>query len=105
MTKASKIIAYVCIVLALVGAIGFIAKYTSGFTSSFKTFYISIDGKDIMISSEGYFLESNESMKVDIHYTFNDSDAEVSGYTVKIIPNVVDGRDFDFTVGDLVYSF
>ena len=105
MTKASKIITYVLIVLALVGVIGFIAKFTSGFTSDFKTFYVSIDGKDIMTSDKGYGLELDETMKVDINYTFDTSDTEVSGYSVKVIPNAVDGKDFDFVVDDSVYSF
>ena len=105
MTKASIIITYVLIVLALVGVIGFIAKFTSGFTSDFKTFYVSIDGKDIMTSDKGYGLELNETMKVDINYTFENSDTVVSGYSVKVIPNAVDGKDFDFAVDDSVYSF
>ena len=39
MTKATKIISYVLIVLALVGVIGFIAKFTSGFTSGHAKFH------------------------------------------------------------------
>ena len=60
MTKATTIIAYVLIVLALVGVIGFIAKFTSGFTSDFKTFYVTIDGKDVMTEANHYAIGKSE---------------------------------------------
>ena len=105
MKTASKIIVYVLIVLALVGVIGFIAKFTSGFTSEFKTFYVTIGDKDIMSTASDYTISKDESLKVDVKYTFNSSESEVSGYSVKIIPNAIEGKDFDFTVDGEVYSF
>lgn len=105
MNKTAKIIAYVLIVLTLVGVIGVIAKFTNGFTSDFKTFYITIDDKDIMTTANGYVLDKEEPMKVDVKYTFSSSDNEVSGYSVKVIPNNIDGKDFDFTMDGSIYSF
>lgn len=105
MKKASKIIAYVLIVLAIVGVIGVIAKFTNGFTSDFKTFYVTIDGKDIMTTANGYVLDKEEPMKVDVNYTFSSPDAEVSGYSVKVVPNSVKDKDFDFTMDGSIYSF
>lgn len=105
MKKAAKIIAYVLIVLAIVGVIGVIAKFTNGFTSDFKTFYVTIDGKDIMTTANGYVLDKEEPMKVDVNYTFSSPDAEVSGYSVKIVPNSVEDKDFDFTMDGSIYSF
>lgn len=105
MTKATTIIAYVLIVLALVGVIGFIAKFTSGFTSDFKTFYVTIDDKDIMTEANHYAIGKSETMKVDIKYTFNSSNSEVSGYSVKIVPNVSEDKNFDFLVDGEVHSF
>jgi hypothetical protein len=105
MTKATKIISYVLIVLALVGVIGFIAKFTSGFTSDFKTFYVTIDGKDIMAEANHYAIGKNETMKVDVKYTFNSSNSEVSGYSVKIVPNTREDKNFDFLVDGEVHSF
>ena len=52
--KAGKIIAYVLVVLALVSAIGFIAYFTGGFTSGFKTFYVEVDGKQVLTNASGY---------------------------------------------------
>lgn len=105
MTKATKIISYVLIVLALVGVIGFIAKFTSGFTSDFKTFYVTIDDKDIMSEANHYAIGKNETMKVDVKYTFNSSNSEVSGYSVKIVPNTREDKNFDFLVDGEVHSF
>jgi hypothetical protein len=105
MTKATKIISYVLIVLALVGVIGFIAKFTSGFTSDFKTFYVTIDDKDIMSEANHYAIGKSETMTVDVKYTFNSSNSEVSGYSVKIVPNTGEDKNFDFLVDGEVHSF
>ena len=105
MTKATKIISYVLIVLALVGVIGVIAKFTSGFTSDFKTFYVTIDGKDVMTEANHYAIGKNETMKVDVKYTFNSSNSEVNGYSVKIVPNTREDKNFDFLVDGEVHSF
>ena len=105
MTKATQIISYVLIVLALVGVIGFIAKFTSGFTSDFKTFYVTIDGKDVMAEANHYAIGKNETMKVDVKYTFNSSNSEVNGYSVKIVPNTREDKNFDFLVDGEVHSF
>lgn len=100
--KIGKIIAYVLVVLALVSAIGFIAYFTGGFTSSLKTFYVEIDGKQIMTSANGYTIPSGEAMTVDVKYTMSD---EANGYSVKVVPNKLAGKDFDFTLDGETYSY
>ena len=40
-----------------------------------------------------------------VKYTFGSAGGDVSGYSVKIVPHVVEGKDFDFTLDDQVYSF
>jgi len=100
-----KVIAYILLALIVIGGIGLIAKYTGGFTSDFKTFYVSVDGKDIMSTANGYKIDKGESLTVDVKYTFSTPDADVSGYSVKVIPNAIDGKDFDFTLDGDVYSF
>ena len=49
-----KIISWVLIVLTLVAGVGAIAYFTGGFTGEFKTFYINVDGKDILTSASDY---------------------------------------------------
>ena len=41
----AKVIGYILLVLVVVGVIGVIVYFTGGFTSDFKTFYVSVDGK------------------------------------------------------------
>lgn len=100
--KVGKIIAYILLVLVLVSAIGFIAYFTGGFTSGFKTFYVEIDGDQILTSESGYKIPTGESMKVDVKYTMSN---EKSGYSVKVVPNKLAGKDFDFTLDGEVYSY
>jgi len=107
MTKSTigKIIAYVLVLLAVCTAIGLIAHFTNGFTSDFKTFYVTVDGKDVMSSSGGYYTSESKPLTVDVKYTFGFATQENHDYTVKIIPNVKDENDFTFTVGEETHSF
>lgn len=43
--KATKIITYILLILAVITVIGVVAHFTNGFTSDFKTFYVTVDGK------------------------------------------------------------
>lgn len=47
-----KVIAYILVLLAVVGVVGVIIRFTGGFTSDFKTFYVSVDGKDVLTDTE-----------------------------------------------------
>lgn len=95
--KATKIITYILLVLAVITVIGVVAHFTNGFTSDFKTFYVTIDGKDVMTSSGGYKVTAEKPLQVDVKYTFNFAIDETKGYSVKIVPNKTD-EDFDFSV-------
>lgn len=104
-SKIGKIIAYVLILLAVCTAIGLIAHFTNGFTSDFKTFYVTVDGKDIMSSSGDYYISESKPLAIDVKYTFGFATQEKHDYTVKIIPNVKDENNFSFTVGEETHSF
>ena len=101
----AKVIGYILRVLVVVGVIGVIVYFTGGFTSDFKTFYVSVDGKDVLTSAGGYKISQEMPLTVDVKYTFGSAGGDVSGYSVKIVPHVVEGKDFDFTLDDQVYSF
>ena len=98
-----KILSWVLIVLVLVAAIGAISYFTGGFTGEFKTFYLNVDGKDILSTASGYQMDKNEPLTVNVKYTF--AGEEVSGYSVRVVPNVISGKDFDFTIDGEPYSF
>ena len=100
-----KVIAYILVLLVVAGVIAVIVRFTGGFTSDFKTFYVSVDGKDILTSAGGYEVTNEKPLTVDVKYTFGSAGGDVSGYSVKVAPHAVEGKDFDFTLDDQVYSF
>ena len=107
MTKhtISKIATYLLILLAAAVVIGVFAHFTDGFTSDFKTFYVSANGKDVMNAAGGYTVTRERPLQIDVKYTFGALGQSVSGYSVKIVPHRVADRDFTYTVGGAVKSF
>lgn len=105
MTKTTKIITYIAIVLAVITVIGIVAHFTNGFTSDFKTFYVTVDGKDVMTSAGGYRVTTSKPLEVDVKYTFGALNNKVDkGYSLKIIPNNIPDKDFSYTVdGEMKY--
>lgn len=100
-----KVIAYILVLLVVAGVIAVIVRFTGGFTSDFKIFYVSVDGKDVLTSAGGYEVTNEKPLTVDVKYTFGSAGGDVSGYSVKVVPHAVEGKDFDFTLDDQVYSF
>lgn len=102
---AVKIVAVILAVLVLAGVVGVIVRFTGGFTSDFKTFYVTVDGKDVMSSAGGFDATPEKPLKVDVKYAFNSLGGDISGYSVKVVPHAVEGKDFDFTLDGQAYSF
>lgn len=102
--KAAKIITYCVLVLLFVAVCGFIFYYTGGFTSDFKTFYVNIDGKEILTSADGYKLSADMPLQVNVKYTFGAFNKDITGYSVKVIPNTA-GKEFNFIVDGQTYSY
>ena len=105
-SKIGQVVSYIVILLVIVAVIGVFAHFTNGFTSDFKTFYVSVDGKDVMISGNGYVISESEPLSVDVKYTFGSFNKnETKDYSVKIIPNKIENSDFTYTVGGESKSF
>ena len=105
-SKIGQVVSYIVILLVIVAVIGVFAHFTNGFTSDFKTFYVSVDGKDVMISGNGYVISENEPLSVDVKYTFDAFNKnETKDYSVKIIPNKIENSDFTYTVDGESKSF
>ena len=98
-----KAISWVLIVLLLAAGIGAIAYFTGGFTGEFKTFYITVGDKDILTSASNYQVSISEPLAVNVKYTFAEDGA--NGYSVKVVPNALQGKDFDFTIDGEAYSY
>ncbi len=104
--KSAGWLAYVGIVLVVIIIVGVAARFTNGFTDDFKTFYIRVDGKEIMSSAGGYEITRVKPMQAEVKYTFSFATDENKGYNVKIVPNAVDkSKDFSFTVNGESKSF
>lgn len=103
--KIGKVLSYIVIVLVLVLACGLLAYFTNGFTSDFKTFYVECDGKPVLSTNSGYKVSASSPLTVDVKYTFGAINKEVSGYSVKVVPNAIQDNDFDFTLDGNAYSF
>ena len=100
-----KVVSYTLVVLAIAGIIGVVAYFTGGFTSGFKTFYLTIDGKDVLTSASGYSVDSENPLAVDVKYVFDFVSEEKTGYSVKVVPNTGEVEDFEFTVDGQKQSF
>lgn len=100
-----KVISYIFVVMVLVGVIGVVAYFTGGFTSGFKTFYLTINGKDVLTSASGYSVDSENPLVVDVKYVFGFAGEEETGYLVKVVPNTGEVEDFEFTVDGQKQSF
>lgn len=98
---AAKIAAYILILLAVIGITGAIVHFADGLKGDFRTFYVTVEGKDIFTTGGGYKASQNEPLKAEVKYAL----AESNGYSVKVVPNVIEGRDFDFVLDGEVYSF
>lgn len=105
MSKAIKVIVYIVIILVLLAGVGLIVKFTNGFTDDFKTFFVTVDGTDVLDSKDGFVFQYDEPLKVDVKYVFSTNKEETKDFTVKVIPNKIEGKDFDFTVDGEAYSF
>ena len=100
-----KAISYVMLLLVFVAVCGFLAYFTDGFTGSFKTFYLEIGGKQILSTADGYEVTTEKPLAVEVRYTFGAVNKEISGYSVKVIPNAISGKDFDFMLDGAAYSY
>lgn len=103
--KTIRILSYALLGLLVVGVIGFVAYFTNGFKSDFKTFYITVDGKDIMESDDGYKVSKGKPLEIKVKYVFSGATNQKKEYSVKVVPNTIDGRDFTFSDGKEEKSF
>lgn len=104
--NVGRIVSYILIFMVIVATIGVFAYFTNGFTSDFKTFYVSINGKDVMTSQGGFVATTKEPLAVDVKYTFGALNKdENKGYSVKIVPNKIENSDFTYTVDGESKSF
>lgn len=101
----SDVLAYILVLLLIVGVIGIVSFFTGGFTSDFKTFYVVIDGKDVLSDTNGYVLTEEKETIIDVKYVFGKFNNEQHGYTFSISANTAADKDFVFTVDGKTHRF
>ena len=107
MGKVIKTISYIVLLLAVVAVVGVFAKFTDGFTGDFKTFYVSVEGNDVLTSAGGYIVTEETPLEVNVKYVFGAlTKDEPKGYTVTIAPNKTDeSKNFPFTAGGETFNY
>lgn len=101
--KTFGIVVYVLVVLAIVAVVGLVYRLTNGFKNDVKTFYVTVDKTIITDSSGGYVVTENKPLKAVVRNLSTDS--ENKGYTLKVVPNKLEGKDFAFTVDGKTHAF
>lgn len=101
--KTFGIIVYVLVVLAVVAVVGLVYRLTNGFKTDVKTFYVTVDKTIITDSSGGYVVTENKPLKGTVRNL--STDTEQKGYSLKVVPNKLDGKDFAFTVNGETHTF
>ncbi|MBQ1232999.1 MAG: hypothetical protein II330_08215 [Clostridia bacterium] len=103
--KWGKIMIYVLIVLALIGVCGFIIYFTGGFTTDFTGFYVTVDGEDVLSMGNNFKISESDPMHVQVKYVFSSPNDTTKGYSVKVVPNPIKDKDFDFSINGDLYSY
>ncbi len=104
--KLSSIVTYVILALLFLLIVGFIFQFTNGLNEDFKTFYVEYNGEKILTSESELSLQTDKDLRFDCKYVFSSlSGNKANGYTVKILPNITDKTQFDYTVGGKKYTY
>lgn len=103
--KWGKIMIYVLIVLALIGVCGFIIYFTGGFTTDFTGFYVTVEGEDVLSTGNNFKISESDPMHVQVKYVFSSPNDTTKGYSVKVVPNPIKDKDFDFSINGDLYSY
>lgn len=103
--KWTKILIYALIVLALIGILGFIFYFTGGFTTEFTGFYVTVDGEDVLSTGSNFQTRHDDPMHVEVKYVFASPNDQAKGYSVKVVPNPIKDKDFDFRLNRDLYAF
>ena len=94
MSNAVTIVIYIMLVLAVIGGIGAIAYFTSGFTTSIKPFYIQYDGKMIANDTGDIEISAVKREAFEVKWL----SGKPQSYLVQVIPCIDDNNDFEYLV-------
>ncbi len=98
-----NILAYLFVVLLVLAICGGVVYFTNGLTTDFKSFYLKVDGKDVLENKGGYMLSTTEPLSIETKYVLGLFKKDLSGYSYSITANPE--ADFGFKVGEDSYNF
>lgn len=93
-TSVFKFISYIIVILILVGVLGSIAFLTNNFTQEPATMLVQVNGHFIKGNVDSIVFDKTSPA------AFKVLNLSGQGYTIQIIPEVVDDLDFQFKLGD-----
>ena len=97
--KLSSVISTILILFLALGILGFIAYLATG--GDTYSFYVVCEDKEVYTNSGGFVMEQESGLEVKVKYL----DSNKSGYTVKVVPTKMPGKNFDFSHNGDIYSF
>ena len=103
-SKIGRVFSYAVVLLVIIAVVGIFARFTNGFTSEFKTFYVSVNGKEVLSADKGYTVAPYSPLFVEVKYTFAFAETETMDYSLQIVPNKTD-EDFYFSVDGETHYF
>ena len=103
--KATNVLACFLILCLLAGIIGALARFTGGFTQGFQTLFLCVNGEDIYTSAGGFECSPQSPLTVEVKDGLRPLEESPPEYTVRIVPNQIAGKDFDFYLNGQAYSF
>ena len=94
--KAIGLIVKIIIALMLVVAVMGVIVYFGGYD-----FYVTCNGETVFDVGGGFTMTKDEPLRVDVGYVKSfGGEGENKGYSVKVVPNPIQGKDFDFTMNN-----
>lgn len=105
--RKSNFIARIILVVIMICAIGFVVYLVTSpnGVSSLSSIYVSINDKEILNHASGYTIDSKSATLIGVHYDFDFDESDNGNYTVKVVPNKIDGKDFDVVQDGRPFSY
>ena len=110
MTKRSSgnifsVMTAILVIAVIVLCGSFLYRFTNGFNEELKTFYVTINEKEVMSSTKGYAVSPDTGLTVKVKYALGNPRNAEKLYSVKVTSNYDRENNFDFNVDGRTYSF
>lgn len=104
--KFKNTIARIFLAIILICAIGLIVSLVVGPSTVIDTIspiYLTIGSDKIEDSASDYLVDSKSTLNVAVGYSLDISTSRT--YTVKVVPNKIEGKDFDVVADGIPFSY